>query len=803
MAQSFKRAPILALLVFAAILIGCSRPAPIATGLSAKPFRPPTAAVSLSYWAPEARRVWVAGNFNAWAHNVGGRPNDDGALMAKAVDGSWQFELRDTPSVVRYKFVTEDAQGRIEWHADPGAGEHDADGNSVLLRGEIAGDVRPAADTPGMIEVREQHGQGSLIAVLRDPPAGAHRGAFRDTVEIPKLTVDGQPQQLFLRSWPDAEFTRYRSADVEVRFDSLGSRAVAIEWRPRRPGIHKFEVAIADNSRYYGGGERFNALNQKGVVLSMASLDRPEDKGTCSYKPVPFFISSRGYGMWLDSTSPSTFDLNATSREFVRISDTNDHLRLVLIAGPTPAEILAEFTRLTGRPTVPPAWAFAPWKSRDVHRNRDQVLADAELSRKHHLPASVIVLDSPWESSYNDFNLNQRQFERPAEMFARLRELGFVPCLWLTPFINNSNVTDMKGINPGPSPNFQEAADKGYLVKNADGSPMIVPWWKGTGGLVDFTNPAATAWWHEQLSKTLQWGVAAIKCDDGESNFVAGAKFFDGSNSADMKGRYAQLYLKAAHDFLEAYRPGDNALISRCGFTGTGQYPFGWAGDNQATWSFDNGLPGVILAAQNAALSGQPFWGCDIAGYIGDASPELFIRWTQFAAFTPLMMVHMQSNKGPWDYGDKALDIYRTFAKLHTRLYPYINAAAHEATEKGMPIIRPMVLAFPGDAPAVEQRYQYMFGPDLLVAPIYQGGTHRTVYLPKGAWIDFWTRERRTGPAMVEADAPLERMPLFVRAGAKIPMLPEEIDTLLTATPQPDPSVHPLDERRVVEQWPE
>jgi len=675
---------------------------------------------------------------------------------------------------------------------------------------------------PGCASTRQPASNAMPMADKRDPsnaPAGAAMLDLRvksDTgrivmgfkygnvsnpgeVTLPTFTVDGRPQdRLRKQSGADA----YIATDATLTIERISPRAIAACWHMTDSSVHDLEAWIGDNSRYYGGGERFNSINQKGSLLYTGSLDRPEDKGLCTYKPVPFIISSRGYGVWLDSTSPSTFDLNATEREHIKIADRNDRFRLVIIAGPTPAEILAEFTRLTGRPRVPPAWAFAPWKSRNVHFNREEVVADAELNREHDLPGSVIVIDSPWETGYNDFILNEQQFTRPAEMFGRLNQLGFVTCLWLTPFINNTNVTDMKGIDAGPSRNYREAADRGFLVKRPDGSPMIVPWWKGNGGLVDFTNPDAVNWWHSELAKMLPWGVAAIKCDDGESNFVQDARFFDGTRAADMKGRYAQLYIKTAHDFLEKHRPGDHTLISRCGFTGTGQYPFGWAGDNEASFSFENGLPGVILAAQNASLSGLPFWGCDIAGYIGDATPELFIRWTQFAAFTPLMMVHMQSNKGPWDYGPKALDVYRTFARLHTRLFPYLDNAAHEAAELGKPIIRPMVLAFPDDAVAAEQRYQYMLGPDLLVAPMFQSGTHRSVYLPAGVWTDYWTGRPVTGPATLEVEAPLERMPLFVRAGAVIPMLPQDIDTLLTCTPDIDVSVVTLDDRRVIEIWP-
>lgn len=651
------------------------------------------------------------------------------------------------------------------------------------------------------------------------------RGGPPDVLNLPALKLDGAPQTGFTAQQPSSTGAKgdgrddgreYANGRVQVRLEPVSANAAAIVWIAMDGAAHDFEIAIEDNSAYYGGGERFGSLNHKGLILPIASIDRPEDKGSISYKPVPFFMSTRGYAAWVDSAAPGSFDLNATERERVLLRFRASRLRLVLIAAPNPAAQLDEFTRLSGRPRVPPAWAFAPWKSRDVHANRDEVLADAERTRQNDLPGSVIVIDSPWETGYNNFILNETQFRDPAAMFARVRELGFHPCLWLTPFVNIENLTDMPGIEAGASSNFADAARRGYLVRLPDGSPMIASWWKGRGGLVDFTNPQARAWWLGQLDQTLRWGVRAFKCDDGEGNFVQDAVFFDGTPAAEMKNRYALLYLQAAQEFLDTRLGGDGVLLARCGFTGTQRQPFCWAGDNEASFSFENGLPSVVLAGQNAALSGLPFWGHDIAGYIGRPDKELFIRWTQLGAFSPLMMVHMKSNLGAWDFDAETLAIYRTYAKLHTRLFPYLYDAAREAERSGMPIIRPMMLAFADDPDAARHRYQYMFGPDLLVAPMVQPGTHRAVYLPKTAdgavWIDWWTGARRAGGQTVEAHAPLERAPLYVRGGALIPMLPEDVDTLIerttterTATgrsPQIAAEVMTLDSRRELRVWP-
>lgn len=622
-------------------------------------------------------------------------------------------------------------------------------------------------------------------------------------LNIGPVLVDGAAQTGFRGSG-----STLATDAVELLIEPCGPRATALRWRALDGGVHDFVIPLEDNSACYGGGERFSSLNHQGHILPMVSSDHPETKGDTTYKPVPFYLSSRGYAAWVDNPAAGAFDFNATDRYHVRLCYRVSELRLVVIDGPDFATLLDEFTRLTGRPRVPPLWSFAPWKSRDVHRDSADLLADAELTRRHDLPGSVIVIDSPWETAYNDFTLNPQQFAEPEALFARIAALGFYPCFWLTPFINVENVTDMTGIDAGPAGNFAEARQRGLLVRTPGGEPMIAHWWKGRGGLVDLTNPAAVIWWHEQIDRARGWGLRGLKCDDGEGNFVQDAVFFDGTPAALMKNRYAQLYLQAAQAYIDSRLGGDGVLAGRCGFTGAQQQPFGWAGDNFADFSFENGLPTVILAAQNAALSGLPWWGSDIAGYMGKADKELFIRWTQFGAFSPLMLAHMQSNLGPWDYDAETLAIYRTFARLHMSLAPYLLDAAHAANRTGMPIIRPLVLAFPHDERAAAERYQYLFGPDLLVAPMYQRGTARTVYLPRqsataeGVWLDYWTGAAHTGGTTVQVDAPLARMPLFVRAGAILCLLPDDVDTLIPRTPEMDERVVALDDRRVIAVWP-
>jgi len=724
--------------------------------------------------APDAKCVYLAGDFNDWAENSASKILDARYAMTRGPDGTWEKRVPIDDFSAAYQFVVESNAGSFDWKSDPHAELIDTAGHSVVLIPPESG--VGTYNTSGLKVIRDL-ASNRVCAVVTEFSDGRTK-----VVCSVSIAVVGDS-----------------AAKLDVK---LIGPPIALSWTRSAPSDRDITLAVRDNSAYFGTGERFNALNQKGYIVPIASIDRPEAKGAISYKPVPFYMSSRGYGLWIDNPTPGQIDFNATDRQNVLIHYPEPRLRVVLFPGPRYTSILREFTALTGRPPLPPAWSFAPWKSRDVHRSREEVLEDAELTRKHDLPGSVIVIDSPWETGYNDFILNQRQFSDPAAMFARLRQLGFESCLWLTPFVNTRNKIDMPGIEPGPTSTYREALERGFLVQNPDRLPMIARWWKGEGALVDFTNPRAVAWWHDQLDRTRQWGVRAFKCDDGEGNFIRDAHFADGSSAAAMKNRYAYEYLKAMQSYIDSRLARDGVLLARCGFTGTQKFPFCWCGDLETNLSLENGLPAAIIAGQTAAMSGLSMWGHDIAGYIGEPTPEVFIRWTQFGAFSPLMQVHMTCNKGPWDFGDQALDIYRRYAKLHTQLYPYIRDAALEASHTGMPIIRPMALAFQDDPLAANRVDQYLFGPDLLVAPVDRGATRREVYLPAGDWIDHWTGRAATGPAVIDAAAPLDRIPLYVRAGAIIEMLPADIDTLVSANPALDKSVVALDDRRILQVWP-
>ena len=579
----------------------------------------------------------------------------------------------------------------------------------------------------------------------------------------------------------------------------------------RAPAAGEWEFAVADASAYYGFGERFDRLNHAHTIIRNCSRNTPGDKGMDTYKPVPFFMSVRGYGLWVDTFSEAVFDLNVTDSTRIQVSVYADKLRFVLIEGPRFPAILERFTALAGRLRLPPYWAFAPWKGRDYHRNQQEVYEDIDRYRELGLPASIILIDSPWATNYNTYEFNPKQFDNAREMIARLHDEGYKLVLWHTSWINQKNNPPREQGFADKLPvttaeNFAEAEKNGYFLHRPDGSTYIAAWWKGTGSLIDFTNAAAKKWWQAQVGKAIAMGADGFKDDDAEGNFVGGVKFASGADPRLVRNRYAVDYNHAVAEILTERKGKDWVLFQRSGTVGSHVLPVFWSGDNDASFSTENGLPTVVTAGLNAGLSGISMWVSDLGGYNKreryDGDGVLFVRWTQYSALSPGMEVISQMNLGPWDYGDEALRIFRRYSVLHMSLFPYRYAAAQETGRTGMPMMRALALMHQDDATAREASTEYYFGPDLLVAPVLGPVTQRAVYLPEGSWVDYWTGRLLQGKQTIVADAPLDRLPLYVRAGAILPKIPEDVMTLVPQSEFRDRKVQSLDDRRVYEIYP-
>ena len=599
------------------------------------------------------------------------------------------------------------------------------------------------------------------------------------------------------------------------------------DWGAAKPLATAIAAPSDAQEHFFGFGEKYDGVDQAGKAVRMLTFDDPGTKGDHSYKVAPWFISTRGYGFHLDSSAQSVFDMRAGAPNRYVILNQFGTLGFNVVYGPQLTDVLSRYTSYSGRPFLPPAWVFGPWISSDVWRSGGEVRYAVTQFRNRGIPASAFVFDSPWETAYNDFRFNMVQFGKDAtidgvhyqgfasviEMMNFLRSNGLKAICWMTPFVNVKSIDEnILGQNLGKARNYDDGASHDFFVRASQNGPaLIVPWWKGKGSPVDFTNPAARQWLTDQLrallaqtnvvnrSGAMEPAIGGFKTDDGESGngpntyIPTTATYADGRTGIEMQNGYCLEYLKSVSSVL-----GRNGILfARSGFTGSQAFPGSWAGDNEPNFG-DNGLPGVIVAGLSAATSGFAIWSHDIGGYQDTnpslSPPNLFIRWTQFGCFTPIMQMHRQVTKElqyPWRYGAEALQNYQFFANLHTRLFPYIYSYAKQASDTGIPIIRPLVLLNQTDANTFSLQHTYLFGNELLVAPmITPDANARQVYLPAGTWLDFWSNQRHAGEQNINwTNNQQTQMPLFVRQGAIIPMLLTDVQTLCDANYVNNPNI--------------
>ncbi|HXF70975.1 MAG TPA: glycoside hydrolase family 31 protein [Thermoflexus sp.] len=599
----------------------------------------------------------------------------------------------------------------------------------------------------------------------------------RETLEETPIAWAPQPDGWMLES---SAVRIAVSAHGRLRFQTPAGCVWREEDPPERGAeAWRHRIRLRPEERLYGLGERAAPLNRRGRVYRMWNRDPGGSYSPDAdplYLSIPLWLSLHSDGAYLvfyENPFDAIFDLGATDPDAAWVTFTGGALRYYVFYGP-PARALNRYTELTGRPPLPPRWALGFHQSRWSYMSAEEVRAVVRGFREHNLPLHAIHLDIDYMDGYRVFTVDRRRFPDLPELIRELEGQGIRTVVILDP-----------GVKIDPDhPVYREGWMQGAFCRLPDGRIYRGLVWPGWCAFPDFTDPQVRRWWGSHYRSFVEMGVAGFWHDMNEpTTFTAwGEPTFPRTVRHALEGRggdhreahnlYGLLMNQAAWEALRELRPDRRPfLLTRSGWAGVQRYAWNWTGDTESTWAMLRRTLSVVLGL---GLSGIPYTGPDIGGFSGAPSAELFIRWFQAAAFMPFFRNHAAKEtprREPWAFGEPALSIIREFLRLRVRLLPYLYTLAWETAQTGAPLVRPLFWLDEKDPSLWEIEDAFLLGPALLVAPVVEEGARsRTVFLPAGEWYDFWSDQRFTGPGTVEASAPLERIPVFVRAGSILPM---------------------------------
>lgn len=500
----------------------------------------------------------------------------------------------------------------------------------------------------------------------------------------------------------------------------------------------------------FGCGESATGLNKAGQKVNLFVTDPQGPETDQMYKPIPFFMSNRGYGMFMHTSAPVTCDFGATYIGLNKMFMGDENLDLFVFFG-EPKDILDEYTDLVGKPGMPPLWSFGTWMSRITYLSEKEGYDVAANIRKNKYPCDVIHFDTGWfDVDWQcDYKFSENRFQNPQQMLKDLRSQGFHVCLWQLPYFTPKNRY------------FSELIEKDMYVKNGNGE---LPY---EDVVLDFSNPETVKWYQDKLAGLLNIGVSAIKVDFGEAAPLNGI-YASGKSGWYEHNLYPVRYDMAVSEITKKLH-NENIMWARAAWAGSQRYPLHWGGDAATT---NTGLLGTLRAGLSFGLSGFSFWSHDMGGFVKSTPEDLYCRWIPFGFLTSHTRAHGAPPTEPWLYDSKRVqDVFRKSAEMKYRLMPYVYAQAKECTEKGLPMLRALFVEFPDDPGAWKVDDEYLFGSQILVAPLLESGmTGRTVYLPEGKWIDYQTEKVYEG-GWHQIEAGSLPIIMLVRDGSVLPHL--------------------------------
>ena len=553
--------------------------------------------------------------------------------------------------------------------------------------------------------------------------------------------------------------------------------------------INAFETMyLYADEEFYGFGEKFNTFGKRGQTVTVWQRDAQSTNSDVSYKGMPYFMSSAGYSVLMNTFTRTHFNMGATSGVSYTMETEDPYLDYYMFCNRDPKGLIRDYTALSGRSAMIPRWAFGFWMSRMSYMCRTELEEIVDKMARFGMSVDVIHIDA-WQPNFEDsfvpsgtedlLVFDEHRFPNPQEMIDSLKEKGIRLSLWMFPYVQ---AMDPEG---RISYQFRTLSEKGWLVKGPDGNPRIfspgegdVDAWKVAA--LDFTNPGLVEYMKGRIKRLMKMGVGVMKTDFSEE-LPEDSVFFDGTTGLESHNKYPLLYAKTIYEASREAKEemGEKALLwGRSGYAGSQNYPANWAGDSSAS---KNNLHSILTGGLNMALSGISFWGFDIGGFYNcDYSgkrvipeDEEYIRSVQMGLMSPLSRSHGQSTpREPWVYSETAQHAFLKINKLRYRMLPYLYSTGYETAREGIPMMRPMLLEFPHDPTTANISTQYMLGGSLLVAPVFDQPRHR-IYLPAGSWVDLTTGTRTDGGIWITYPKNIEVIPLFLRSNSMMPMLKE------------------------------
>lgn len=568
--------------------------------------------------------------------------------------------------------------------------------------------------------------------------------------EFGTLVVNREPVRFEFRDASGALLTRtHHVTDTKA---VSNSRPTPLSFVRSASDLHRhmaLSLTLAPGEKLFGCGESFTRLDKRGQKLVMWTSDAYSAQTPDVYKPVPFFLSSRGYGVFVHGSAPMTFDLGRDYDGNAVLYSGDDQFDLFFYFG-SPGEVLCAHTDLTGRAPVPPLWSFGMWMGRESYESQDEVLEVARKLREQRIPCDMVHVDVGWTEVPHrcDYEFSPTRFPAPRAMISELREQGFRLSLWQLPYLNPKN------------PLHEVAVENGYAVLTATGEPPA------DDAVIDLTNPDALRWYQGKLAKLLEMGVGVLVADFGEAASLSGV-YASKKSGFPEHNLYPLRYNKAVAEVTERVT-GRSNIWARSAWAGSQRYPVHWGGDAENT---DSALASSLRGGLSLGLCGFSFWGTFIGEFPQPCPADLYLRWLAFGMLCSHGCCHGAPPKEPWEYGPEFTDRFRRVVEMKYRLMPYVYAQATLCSRRGHPMVRPLFFEFPEDPTSWLIEDQYMFGEQVLVAPLLEDAPERDVYLPPGAWTDYESGRPHTGAAWHRIRAGEVPVVVLVRDGAAIPCL--------------------------------